>query len=115
MKLTKWIDCYGIEVVEELARQCGGRRLYMPTSVGMAPGAMREVLGDEDAEELRESYAGDRLEIPLPGAALREHNLGISRDHVRRLIADGLSDRAIARASGMARSSVASIRRRLAS
>ena len=114
MKPSEWIDEYGLDAVEGLTRKLGGRRVYMPIS-GPAPAALREALGDEWAEDIRASHAGERLEIPRWPTVRREWVRLINTGHARSLINGGLSNRLVAEATGLSRTYVAKIRKLLAS
>ena len=56
MTIGEWIDEYGEDLVEDLARRLGGQRIYIPAEGPLHP-EIHAALGDR-ACDLRESYYG---------------------------------------------------------
>ena len=108
MTLGDWIDRFGEPAVEKLAQRLGGRRVYIPAG-RLLPDGLRDALG-EQADELRSSHAGLRVEIPPLIAVQRERARRGVRHQALNLIASGLSDRDVARTTGLSRRSVARLR-----
>ena len=61
MTISEWIDKYGEDLVEDLARRLGGQRVYIPAEGPLHP-EIHAALGD--AAELLRCYSGLRIEIP---------------------------------------------------
>lgn len=81
----------------------------------VAPAVVSEHAGQraplgEQADELRWSYAGLRVEIPQLIAVLRERARRCVRHQALHLVASGLSDREITRTTGLSRRTVARLR-----
>ena len=108
MKTSEWIDRYGEQAVEDLARRMGGRRVYIPIHAGLHPDLLA-ALGDQ-AEQFKFLHQGQRMEIPVLLTVQREVAVCRARDSARRLIASGLSDRAVMKATGLGRSTIDKIR-----
>jgi len=108
MKINEWIELYGEQAVEELARRIGGRRLYIPVRADLHADVIA-ALGDQ-AEEFKWRHQGLRVEIPAPLTVQREISLRRARDSARRLITNGLSTNTIIKATGLGRSTIDALR-----
>ena len=107
MTVSEWIDRFGEGPVNDLARRLGGQRVYI-RSEGRLHSKLYASLGD--AAELLRCYSGLRIEIPNQRSVRREIERRIAFEDARALILNGQTDRAVARATGLHRITVAKIR-----
>jgi len=109
MTIQEWLDDFGEQNVIQLAKELGGRRVYIPAK-GPLPAKLAGALGQR-AERLRE-YRGERLDIPRLTAVVTELAMSRARQEARAMLRQGLSARFISRATGLSRPSIAKLRAR---
>ncbi len=98
---------YDWDALELLARRLGGQRIYLPRKGGhplVAP-----LLGERSAW-VHAAFAGGRVDIPTYAAVAAARAAAARREHARRLLAAGQSNRQIAAATGLSRRTVARLR-----
>ena len=107
MTIGEWIDRFGEGPFNDLVRRLGGQRVYIPSEGRLHP-KLYAALGD--AAELLRSCSGLRIEIPNQRSVRNEIARRIAFQDARALILNGQPDRAVARATGLHRITVAKIR-----
>ena len=107
MTIANWVNDFGEQNVIRMAKQLGGRRIYIPVQ-GPLPAKLASALG-ERAEVLR-AYRGERLEIPRLTTVVTDLALRRARKEAKEMLRQGLSTRFISRTTGLSRPSIEKLR-----
>ena len=105
------MELLGWDGLQELARRLGGRRVYIPQQGEVVE--IRAALGTKLSAEFHRIWAGDRIEVPTYQTVLRAHQRRANRAYARELLKAGGSIREVAKQTGLSRSTVRRLRRRL--
>lgn len=102
--IAELIDALGVPAVDALCREFGGRRLYVPRR---PPERLIDALGKTTAAALCFTFAGCRLDVPSAASFAAAQDRARRNLDADRMLLDGASFAATARATGLSRKTIA--------
>ena len=109
--LEELLDLLGWDGLQELARRLGGRRVYIPQQGEIVK--IRAALGTKRSAKFHRIWAGDRVEVPTYQTVRRVRHQRAAREYALELLKAGGSIRQVVNQTGLSRSTVRRLRRRM--